>query len=130
MKKNIQHYAIIGLVIILVAGFTPSSSANDIAITQNEFELLMDSLSVKNLLPIETTLSPLTDISDTSFFTDSKLAEREINADIHNTIMEFDLNSGAQKIVSKENLESIDIDPNIFQPQEDKSRDYQMINQV
>ncbi len=48
----------------------------------------------------------------------------EANNSLPNTIMEFDLNSGTQKIVSREELEPIEIDSNIFQPREGISHTY------
>ncbi|MHA1112684.1 MAG: hypothetical protein ACTSRE_16460 [Promethearchaeota archaeon] len=44
MKKNLQQYAIIGLVIILAAGFAPLSTADDLALTQ--VKILLTSMIV------------------------------------------------------------------------------------
>ncbi|MHA1454051.1 MAG: hypothetical protein ACTSRD_14430 [Promethearchaeota archaeon] len=104
MKKNLQQYAIIGLVIILAAGFAPLSTADDLALTQNEFEVYMDSLAIENMIPIETGLPPLTNSKDTFDIDDRDLPQEIIETDLTASIVEFDQKSGNHKIINKGEL--------------------------
>jgi V8-like Glu-specific endopeptidase len=122
MKKNLRNYLIIGLVLVLVAGFVPLSSSSEIYTVQQDLGYYLHSLPVvdTDLISIDSTLTP------PAVFTDPTNEEpfQSTETPLTNGIVEYNVNTKTETVTDRVDPDTVKIDSTLFQPSLGMTKEY------